>query len=74
MPDLIGFLGVFLVVFSYFSMQLGKLSSKSKLFNILNLLGSIFILFSLIFNFNLPSAVIQIIWIIASLIGLLKKS
>ncbi|MHA1550221.1 MAG: CBU_0592 family membrane protein [Alphaproteobacteria bacterium] len=72
MSDYIGLFGVFLVVSTYLFMQIGRLDSKSKYFDLLNLVGSGCILFSLFFAFNLPSAVIQILWIIISVVGLIK--
>jgi len=42
--NIIGFIGVFLVVFAYFLMQIKTLSSKSVIFNFMNLFGAVFIL------------------------------
>lgn len=70
--DTIGMLGTALVVLAYCLLQLEKTDAKSLSFNITNLLGAILLLFSLCFHFNLGSFVIEVFWIIASLIGLWK--
>jgi hypothetical protein len=70
--DIIGMAGTFLVVGSFFLLQLGKASPTSLRYNIMNLTGAILLLISLCYNFNLASFVIEIFWIAASLIGLYK--
>ena len=65
----IGYIGTFLYILAYGLLQL-KYIGQGKLYTILNLLGSSFVLFSLIKYWNGPSFVIQVIWIIISIIGL----
>ncbi|MFN6969385.1 MAG: CBU_0592 family membrane protein [Rheinheimera sp.] len=74
--DIVGMAGTCLVVGAFFLLQLNKVSPKGLLYNLMNLIGALFLLFSLCINFNLASFVIEIFWIAASLIGLygyLKK-
>ena len=66
----IGMLGTLLVVLAYFLLQLERTNPKGLSYNLLNLLGAAFLLFSLCFNFNLASFVIELFWIAASLIGM----
>ncbi len=68
--DVIGMMGTFLVVGAFFLMQLGKVDPKGFQYNFMNLSGAILLLISLTYNFNLASFVIEIFWIVASLIGL----
>lgn len=68
--DVIGMMGTFLVVGAFLFMQLGKLDPKGFQYNFMNLSGAILLLISLTYNFNLASFVIEIFWILASLIGL----
>jgi hypothetical protein len=68
--DAIGMLGTLLVVLAYFLLQLERADPRGLAYNLLNLLGAIFLLFSLVFNFNLASFVIELFWIAASLIGM----
>jgi hypothetical protein len=68
--DAIGMLGTLLVVLAFFLLQLEHADPRGLAYNLLNLLGAIFLLFSLVFNFNLASFVIELFWIAASLIGM----
>ena len=68
--DIIGMMGTILVVFAFFLIQTDKIDPKSLNYNLLNLVGAILLLISLCINFNLASFVIEIFWIIASIVGL----
>ena len=70
LANIIGMIGTLLVVGSYFLMQLDKLDPRGLRFNLINLLGAIFLLLSLLVHFNLASFVIEVFWIAASLIGI----
>lgn len=70
--DAIGMLGTFLIVLAYYLLQLERTDPRGLSYNIINLVGATFLLFSLCFNFNLASFVIEVFWIGASLIGLWK--
>lgn len=68
--DTIGILGTVLIVGTYLLLQSNKISAKSLSYNLCNLVGSVLLLISLCFNFNLASFIIECFWILASLIGL----
>ena len=70
--DAIGMLGTLLVVLAYYLLQLERTDPKGLAYNIINLVGAALLLLSLCFNFNLASFVIEIFWIVASLLGLWK--
>ncbi|MFZ0255462.1 MAG: hypothetical protein WAN46_07430 [Gammaproteobacteria bacterium] len=70
--DLIGMLGTCLVVLAFFAIQLEKISPKGLMYNLMNLSGATLLLISLTINFNLASFVIELFWIGASLVGLIK--
>ena len=70
--DLIGLVGVLIIVIAYFLLQVNKLSSTDVKFSIFNIIGSTLILYSLSFDWNLPSVIIEIFWILISLIGIYK--
>ncbi len=70
--DIIGTLGVIIIVMSYFLLQIEKISSKTLSFSVLNVIGSIFILYSLMYNWNLASVLIELFWILISLFGVYK--
>lgn len=68
--NIIGMTGTSLVVGAYFLLQTGKLNSESLSFNLINLVGAFFLALSLLVHFNLASMVIEVFWILASLVGL----
>lgn len=72
MANIIGIMGVILILLAYVLLQCGKLQPLSFLYPFLNLLGAIMILISLGFAWNLPSAVIETVWVIVSVFGLLR--
>ncbi len=72
LANIIGMIGTLFVVGSYFLMQLNKLDPKGLRFNLINLLGALFLLLSLLVHFNLASFVIELFWIAASLIGIVN--
>jgi hypothetical protein len=57
--DLLGNLGVILIVGSYFWMQ------------IVNAIGAALVLVSLYFDFNLSAALVESFWLVISILGLL---
>ena len=67
--DLIGNLGVFLIVASYFWMQIGRISGQSAVYSLLNAFGAAFILVSLYFDFNLSAVVVEVFWLAISVMG-----
>ena len=70
--DALGTFGVCLVLFAYFQLQTGRLSSEALSYSVLNLTGSLFLLISLMYTFNFASVLIEIVWILISLIGLAR--
>ena len=68
--NIIGMAGTTLVVATYFFVQIDKLDAKSLTYSLLNLLGAVFLLLSLLVHFNLASFVIELFWILASAIGI----
>lgn len=70
--DIIGMCGTFSIVVAYFLIQLDKMDPKGVVYNCLNLIGAILLLISLCINFNLASFVIELFWIAASIVGLVR--
>lgn len=71
LTDLIGNIGVALVVFAYFRLQIGRWGFHDLPYLLSNLFGSSLIIVSLVFDFNLSTMILQIFWIGISLIGLM---
>ena len=70
--DFVGSVGTLIVVAAYFATQMRYLNSDELLFPIANLGGSLLISFSLIFNFNLASALMELFWIAISVVGIVQ--
>ena len=71
-PDLIGFVGVGFIVSTYGLSQLGRMDVNRPLYPSLNAAGALLILYSLAHNFNAASVVIELFWLVISLIGLFR--
>ena len=67
--DIIGITGVALVLVAYFLIQIGRVSALSYRYCSLNLIGAILILYSLLYNWNLASVIIELAWMLISLWG-----
>jgi len=72
MSDMIGLMGVACVLSAYFLLQIEKVKSDGLGYLILNLVGAILLIVSLMVTFNLASFVIEICWLSISLFGLGK--
>tara|TARA_R110002072_G_scaffold1369_6_gene11246 strand:- start:2186 stop:2458 length:273 start_codon:yes stop_codon:yes gene_type:complete len=75
--DFVGNLGVFLVLLSYFLLQLEKIDAQGIRYSLMNGVGAVLICVSLYFSFNLSSFIIEVCWLAISLYGIyryLRKS
>lgn len=68
--DVVGISGVVILLIAYYLLNVGKMSALSMSYQWFNLLGAAFILFSLCFHWNTSSVLIEIAWIIISIIGI----
>jgi membrane-associated HD superfamily phosphohydrolase len=71
--DLVGNLGVLLMVIAYLLLQLEKLSSSSVTYLLLNTVGAMLVIVSLKFRFNLSAFLMEVFWLLISLYGLTKS-
>lgn len=70
--DLIGNVGVALVLGTYFLLSSGRLRIDSVPYPALNAIGAVLIGYSLLFDFNLSSMIIEIVWFSISIYGLVR--
>lgn len=70
--DIIGNLGVVLIVGSYLLLQIKKIESSNLSFSMMNLFGASFVIISLVENFNLSAFIIEAFWIGISFIGIVN--
>ncbi|MCJ8340860.1 MAG: hypothetical protein MJK10_20550 [Pseudomonadales bacterium] len=70
--DFLGNIGVLLVLVVYLALQMEKLSARSFIYSIANIVGAILIMLSLYFKFNLSAFVMEFAWFLISVYGLYR--
>ena len=70
--DYVGTFGVIIILIVYFLLQIERVDPLGLAYSLINLLGSVFITASLLYAFNFPSFVIEICWMLISLIGIAR--
>ncbi len=72
MPDIVGFVGVAFIVGTYFLSQIGRMDAARPLYPALNGVGALFILYSLVYSFNAASFIVELFWLVISIVGLVR--
>jgi len=70
--NLAGILGTMLIVFAYYSIEKGSYSRENFEYYLINLIGSILLLISLLIDFNLGSVIVEFFWAFISLLGIVR--
>ena len=70
--DILGTLGVGVIIITYVLLQIERVRSDQLIYSVLNAVGAALILVSLYFEFNLPSVVVEVFWLLISLFGIGK--
>jgi len=65
-----GTLGSGLIILAYFLNQIGRLTASDVRYPVINLIGAVLILLSLVAEWNLPTLVIESFWVAISLYGI----
>ena len=71
--EVIGWIGAVLIVGAYFLNINGKLSSRSVVYIISNLVGGIFFTINTLVHHAYPSMLVNIIWVLIAIAALMKK-
>lgn len=71
--DLAGFAGVVLIIIAYLLLQLAKLQSSSPKYSLMNAVGALLIIISLLCKFNLSAFIVEAFWFLISLLGLWRS-
>lgn len=71
-PDIIGVIGVILTLLAYFLLQINKMRPDKLYYSLLNAIGSVMILFSLFFVWNLSAWLMEFCWLLISISGVWK--
>lgn len=70
--DLLGLIGVALYIGAYFALQVGLIRGQGYLYAALNTAAACCVLLSLTQEFNLSSAIIQVVYIAISVVGMAR--
>jgi len=70
--DLLGNIGVVLLMVAYLLLQLNKLRSDELIYSVLNAIGASLIVLSLLVNFNLSALLMEVFWVLISFIGIYR--
>jgi hypothetical protein len=70
--DLVGNIGVVILMITYLMLQLNKLSSDSLSYSVLNAVGAGLIVISLLFDFNLSALLMEVFWVLISFVGIYR--
>lgn len=68
--DLVGNIGVVVLMISYLMLQLDKIKGTDLWYSVLNAAGASLIVASLIVNFNLSALLMEVFWVLISFIGI----
>ncbi|WP_375197879.1 hypothetical protein [Sphingobium sp.] len=69
--EIMGLIGSGLMVIAYAYSNMAKLLNFT-LFNLLNLIGALLLIYSLTIHFNVASMALEIVWAFIALVGLAK--
>jgi hypothetical protein len=70
--DLVGNIGVVLLMIAYLMLQLNKLRSDGLAYSLLNVFGASLIILSLLVNFNLSAFIMEVFWVLISFVGIYR--
>ena len=70
--DVVGSIGVMTIILTYILLQIEKIRSEQLVYSILNGLGAGLIAFSLLYSFNFAAFVVESLWVVISIYGIVK--
>jgi hypothetical protein len=72
-PNIIGIVGVFILLTGYLLVQVGKLHGGDYTYSVLNLIGSLMVLYSVFYAWNISAFIIETAWALISLYGIWRR-
>lgn len=72
--DVLGVVGVAVILLAFFGLQAGRLRGDGRIYQAMNAIGSLAVLVSLCFAFNLPSFVLESLWLLISIYGMTRAA
>ena len=70
--NFLGNIGVVVLMATYLMLQSNKLSSDGLAYSLLNAIGAGLIVVSLTSNFNLSALLVEVFWVLISLLGIYR--
>jgi predicted membrane protein len=70
--DFVGNVGVALMVIAYLLLQAEKLRSRDVSYSLMNCVGALLVVVSLLYRFNLSAFLVEVFWFVISVYGLIK--
>ena len=70
--DYVGMAGVVITLIAYLGISTGKISSDTVKYQGLNCIAGLMLLFSLYFHWNTPTVIMESLWVLISVIGLVR--
>jgi len=70
--NIVGIVGVTLVILGFFLVQAEKITHRSSFYLYANFWGALMLLFSLCYHWNLASVIIEVLWLLISIYGIIK--
>jgi len=70
--DFVGMAGVVITLIAYLAISTGRISSDTFKYQGLNCIAGLMLLFSLYFHWNTPTVIMESLWVLISLIGLIR--
>lgn len=71
-PNIVGFIGVVIIVISYLLLQISYLKIDGLIYSVVNALGSLLVLYSLYYYWNLSAVLVEVFWFGISVYGIIK--
>jgi hypothetical protein len=68
--DIIGNVGVCVILLAYFQLQTGRLQSTAMSYSVLNAVGALLVLISLLVAFNISALLLETVWLVMSIYGI----
>jgi hypothetical protein len=70
--DWVGMVGVLLYVAAYGGLAIGRMSATDARYYVLNGLGSLLMIYSLLYHFNYSSFISQLLWLLFTIVGFVR--
>lgn len=70
--DWAGLIGVAVILFAYVLLQVGRLRGDALPHQLLNAVGALLILLSLLYAFNLSAFLMELAWLVVSIYGMVR--